>query len=125
MPLCAGSICLIEYPFTDKAVAKLRPVLVAEPLSGTFLALTDGEGSPASQHAVFIPITSKIIPGPYNIVIEQSSPYFQFTGLNKPSTILCWNINTIHKAFIKHEIGCVPVPLMEQVRERLRALLNL
>ena len=120
-----GTICLIEYPFTDKAVAKLRPALVAEPLSGTFLAVTDGEGSPASQHAIFLPISSKIRQGNYNIIVDTNSPYFSATGLKVASTVLCWNINTIHKAFVKRELGQAPEPLMEEIRDKLKSLLGI
>jgi len=124
MPLTAGSICVISFPFTDKAAAKLRPALIVEPLGGFYLALTELE-SGATKYAVFLPITSKPVKGIYNITVDESSPYLAETGLKAPSTILCWNLHTVPKAFIKREIGTAPPELMSQVKERLRALLSL
>jgi mRNA-degrading endonuclease toxin of MazEF toxin-antitoxin module len=125
MPLSPGDICLVEYPFTDKPEAKKRPVFIAEPLEGTLLALTDGEGSPSGSHAVFIPITSRLIHGIYNVPVLDSHPDFKETGLKVSSTVLCWNLHTIHKAMIKHKLGKAPESLRTEVKDRLRALLRL
>lgn len=125
MSIRAGSICLVKYPFTDQAVAKLRPVLVAEVQNPTFLAITDGADSPAGNHLNLLQITSQNTPGLYNIVVDPSKPEFAGTGLVKTSTIMCWNINTIHKVHIERTLGEAPELLMQEVRERLKDLLSL
>ena len=125
MALGPGTICLIEFPFTEQAATgKVRPALVIEPLSGIYLAVSEGDRS-TQQHAIFLPITSKISPGQYNIVVDPTSPGFGSTGLLVPSTILCWKIYTIPKLLMSRTLGIAPEALLADVRNRLRVLLSL
>ena len=100
-----GDICLIPYPFTDKDQAKLRPTLVLQGFGPRFLALTSGEGSHTGDEAVFLPISSRLYQGQYEIVIGEDDPSFPRTGLKRASTIRCWNINTLSTSFIRRKIG--------------------
>lgn len=123
--LTRGDICLIPYPFSDKAAAKLRPTLLLQGFGPLFLALTDGRHSPAGLQAVFLPLTSKIQPGPFTVVIREDHASFFSTGLKVASTILCWNIHTIPKCFIERTIGHLDATLMAEVEDKLRQVLGL
>ena len=125
MDVQPGTICLIKYPFTDQAVAKLRPALVAEADNPIFLALTDSPAGLAGMNVNFIQITSSKDPGLYNIVLDTGDPCLGGTGLVPGSTIRCWNINTIHKGLIERTLGKVSPALLSQVQEKLRARLRL
>jgi len=121
----AGMICLVKYPFTDKASAKLRPALVAGADNPIFLALGGGSSDQAGMNVNFIKITSDEEPGLYNIIVDPARPEYACTGLPKVSTVCCWNINTIHRGLIERELGKAPDDLMEQVKEKLRLRLQL
>jgi mRNA-degrading endonuclease toxin of MazEF toxin-antitoxin module len=120
-----GDICLVPYPFTDQATAKLRPALVAQGFAPFMLALNDGQHSPMGQHVIFIPITSKISQGNFNIILDANTPGFAKTGLKAASTLLCWNVNTIHKDFIQRTIGVLDPEVMLDVDKLLRRILSL
>jgi mRNA interferase MazF len=125
MSISVGDICLVSFPFTDTKNSKLRPALIAEPLSNPFLVMSDVKESPTSLHAVFLPISSTASTGPYNIVIDGGDDGFAATGLKVTSTVLCWKISTIHKGLVKRKLGVVSDTVMSQVRGRLAALLDL
>ena len=125
MEIEAGIICLVEFPFTDQAASKLRPALVAGVDNPLFLAVTDGVCSPAGMNVSFLQITSREDPGVYNVIVDPSLPGNDITGLRKISTIRCWNINTIHRGFIKMAIGRLPEPIMKEVKDKLRERLGL
>ncbi len=120
-----GDIVLIEYPYTDKAAAKLRPALVIQGFGPFFIALTAAGDQALGRNAVFLPITSVIKPGAHNVVVPDSDPAFAQSGLKVSSTILCWNVNTISKAFVSRTIGTLADALMEQVEDAVRRVLGL
>ncbi len=45
-------------------------------------------------------------------------------GLKVASTILCWNLYTIHKAMIKQRLGSAPNEIVDEVKGRLKTLLG-
>lgn len=120
-----GDVCLLEYPFTDRSAAKLRPALILQPFGRLFLELTGAGGSLKGADAIFVQITSKIREGEFNIILKRDNPWFASTGLRADSTIQCWNINTISKALVKRTIGKACPELMTRVDEKVRRVLCL
>ena len=120
-----GDIVLISYPFTNKAAAKLRPALVVQGFGPFAVALTGSSQSGLGRNAVLLPITSNVQAGQYDVTVDQSHPAFAQTGLKVASSILCWNVNTISKAFVQRRIGALSQDLMLEVDERVRRVLGL
>jgi len=125
MPIRPGTICLIDYPFTDKAASKLRPALVTDFDNPIFLAVTDGTSAAALHNINFLQIVGHEDLGNYNIVVDPAKSIYKNTGLKVTSTIRCWNINTIHSGLVVRELGSVPENLMKQVKKKLRLRLGL
>ena len=125
MDLQAGTICLIAFPFTDEAKAKSRPAMIAAVDNPVFMSISGGDGKLAGMNVKFLQITSKKDPGIFNVVVEQGSEDSQGTGLRADSTIRCWNISTIHRGLIKSTLGQASGALLQKVRDKLRARLEL
>ena len=103
-----GIVVLVPFPFTDLSTTKVRPALVLS-------------AKPIKSDVVVAFISSKIGKGEYNVGISPSKA----NGLKVPSVIICSKIATLEKTVILGELGVVEREVMDRVKLKLTAILNL
>ncbi|MFP3984592.1 MAG: type II toxin-antitoxin system PemK/MazF family toxin [Candidatus Bathyarchaeia archaeon] len=101
-----GKIVLIPFPFTDLTTTKLRPALV----------LFEGKQDVV---AAFISSRTPQIPGPTEIIVNETHPEFKLTGLKASSVIRLDKIATISKDLILGEIGEISDKLKKETNIKL------
>jgi mRNA interferase MazF len=108
----AGSIILVNYPFTDLLSSKVRPALSLA---------TYGED------VIILGIFSKVpeLLQPTWIKIDQHDVDFHKTGLKKTSIIKTEKITIIHKSLTIKEIGWLSPVWLTSVRKTLLQTLKL
>ena len=108
----AGSIILVNFPFTDLLSSKVRPALAL---------------AAYGEDVIILGIFSKVpeFLQPTWIKIDQHEGDFHKTGLKKTSIIKTEKITVIHKSLIKKEIGRLYPAWLTSVRETLLKTLKL
>jgi mRNA interferase MazF len=108
----AGSIILVNFPFTDLLSFKVRPALALA---------TYGED------VIILGIFSKVpeLLQPTWIKIEQHEADFHKTGLKKTSIIKTEKITVIHQSLVKMEIGRLSPAWLTLVKKTLLQTLKL
>jgi len=101
-----GKIVLIPFPFTNLTASKFRPALV----------LFEGE-----KDVVVAFISSRVPrePAPTDIIVDESNPEFEQTGLKMASVIKLDKVATISKDLILGEIGEIGVQLRKEVNNKI------
>lgn len=75
--MTSGTICLIQFPFTDGSGAKVRPVLVVSQ-----------DRFNHGEDVLVVPISSRPQPGdPFTVTIPSNSPQFAATKLKQSSAV--------------------------------------
>ena len=108
-------IVLVLFPFDDLSGTKVRPAL----------CLTDPIGS--FNHIVIAFISSQFpaSPLPTDLVLDPVHPSFPSTGLRVKSFLRLHRLTTVTTSLIRRDMGMLDQPLIVQVKERLRRLLEL
>ena len=109
-------IVLVLFPFDDLSGTKVRPAL----------CLTDPIGS--FNHIVIAFISSQFpaSPFPTDLVLDPVHPSFPSTGLRVKSFLRpLHRLTTVTTSLIRRDIGMLDQPLIVQVKQRLRRLLEL
>lgn len=108
----AGSIILVNFPFTDLLSSKVRPALALASFG---------------EDVIILRIFSKVpdFLQPSWIRIDQHEADFQHTGLKKTSIIKTEKITVIHNSLIKKEIGRLSPARLTSIRKTLLQTLQL
>lgn len=108
-------IVLIDFPFTDGTTTKVRPGLV------TAVVLNDV----GNEDVIIIAISSQKTGFLKGVEIKDSHPAFKKSGLKKTSRILPGKIFTCAKSEISKKLGKLDVVIQEELKIKLRSILNL
>ncbi|MEA2054771.1 MAG: type II toxin-antitoxin system PemK/MazF family toxin [Candidatus Thermoplasmatota archaeon] len=107
-----GKFVLIPFPFTDLAIAKLRPALVIH----------------EEKKDVIVAFISSRIPSEISItdvVITAEHHAFKRTGLKVDSVIKLDKVATVLKDLIVGELGEVDETLRKEINEKLRKIFTI
>ena len=108
-----GEIWLVQFPFSDLTITKVRPALVL----ATY-----------RQDVIILGIFSKIPPGTLTahwVVLTDTHPNFNQTGLKKSSVIRGDKIATVHQSVFQMRLGALPQDQVLLVETALRNALNI
>jgi mRNA interferase MazF len=111
-----GDIVLVDYPYSDRTGSKVRPCLVVQ---------SDHNNSRLDD-TILVTITSRTRLAaiePTQLAIDVTTPAGRQSGLLFASAIQCENILTVDSGFVVRRIGSLPVDVMQQVNDCLRAAL--
>lgn len=110
-----GEIYLASFPFGDVPGMKLRPVLL----------LNDPVGPNAEILVAYI---SSVVPSvllPSDILLDPNQPETQTTNLKTTSVLRLHKLATIHGTSVRRYLGKIAATIEDQVKAKLRGLLNL
>jgi mRNA interferase MazF len=116
MSVSRGDIVLVDYPFSDRTGSKVRPALVVQAdnlnsrITDTILASISRSTHRTSATQLFIDI---------------SAPEGGGTGLRQTSMIQCENLLTYDQRLIITKIGRLSAPMLERIKDCLKAALDL
>jgi mRNA interferase MazF len=117
MTVQRGDVVLVQAPFTSRAGAKTRPMLVVQNdrnnarMANTILVLITSNVSRASE--------------PTQVLVDIQSPEARNSGLKQTSVISCENILTVVQSDILRPIGHLSDVLMQRVDVALKESLAL
>lgn len=107
-----GSICLIEFPFTDGTGSKLRPVLIVSHSSYN-----------QGDDIVVAPISSQPSAADrWSVVIRDDAPEFAATKLKRTSAVKWAKPFTASKRLIRRRLGRLEQPLLGRVLASVASL---
>jgi mRNA interferase MazF len=109
-----GEIVIAAFPFTAISGTKRRPCLV--------LAAGDSRGD---FLVAFITSTVDLSRLPSATAVLPAHPGWRQTGLKVPSVVRADKLVTLGDAVISGAIGSLPPDLMEEIRLKLKRLLQL
>jgi mRNA-degrading endonuclease toxin of MazEF toxin-antitoxin module len=69
--------------------------------------------------------TTRTASEPTQLLVDVATPLGQTTGLLHTSAVKCEHLVTLHVSFIQRVIGRLPIPLMHQIDDCLKASLGL
>ncbi len=110
-----GRILLVNYPFTDHAGGKLRPVLVVS--SAQFNS---------GEDIVVVPLSSRVVVNdPFGFAIRSTEPYFPQTQLRMSSTVK-WTKPMVIRAdsVVVKQLGTVPSAVLKEIQGLVRSLFS-
>src|SRR5215207_3438806 len=111
----AGEIYLAMFPFGDAPGMKLRPVL----------ALT---GELGLVPEILVAYVSSVVPAkllPTDVLIDPTRAEHQSASLKVMSILRLHKLATIHTRSLARHLGTLPIALMSEVPQKLKALLQL
>ena len=112
MPFDPGQILLALYPFTDRSIAKIRPVLVV-----SHVQFNRGEDF------VVVPMSSRLDPAdPFGYAISDTEEFFPDTQLRRPSTVKWTKVMTISSAVVQRKLGVVPQSVLSDIQGKIRGI---
>ena len=117
MPVNRGDIVLAELPFSDGSGSKVRPALVVQ--------CDDNNQRLDDVIVAVITKTTKNITEPTQLLIAVTSPTGKQSGLLIDSAISCENLYTVRQDTIICKIGNLPPDAMLQVKDCLKAALEI
>lgn len=101
--LARGDVVLVQFPFTDLSVAKLRPALVVGRVEGDDVILAfmtsrvaDGAAPGSSQRNA---------PNPAECPLGPHQPEFRATGLKRATLVRLNKIATVHRRLVERRLG--------------------
>ena len=110
-----GDIVLFDFPFTDRAGSKLRPVVVVQ--ADQFNQFLDD---------TIVAIITRTRRGiPTEVLIDITTPDGKQAAIRHTSVIDCKNLLTVDRKFIHTQIGSLSPRLVAQLDECLRIALGL
>lgn len=117
MKLRRGDIVLLRAPFTNRAGAKARPMLVVQN--------DENNARMANTILLFITSNTKRASFPTQVLIDPGTPEGELSGLKQPSTVSCENVLTVVQQDILRTIGHLPPSLLRRVDRALKVSLGL
>lgn len=110
-----GTIVLTKFPFTDLSASKRRPAVIVSKVD------------PADPDVIVAFISSAIPahPSAADFVLPDTHSDFGLTGLKKPSVFRMDKLATLDKSIFSGELGNVSPVVFEQLKDKLRAVLDL
>lgn len=118
MKVQRGDVVLLNYPFSDGAGTKVRPVLVVQcdrdnaRLTNTIVAMITRTIHRTGQVDT-------------HFLIDIATTEGKATGLNATSAVNCSNLFTVSDALIRSKIGQLPHSSMIQVETCLKSALGI
>jgi mRNA interferase MazF len=106
-------IWLVNFPFTDRTSAKVRPALVIASYGSDLIIL-----------GVFSKVPIGSLPES-SVLIDSEHPDFSQTGLKKTSIVKTNKIATLHESIFQKRLGKIPSDLLIDVKVSLVKTLNL
>ncbi|MCO6436452.1 MAG: type II toxin-antitoxin system PemK/MazF family toxin [Phycisphaerae bacterium] len=114
IPLDAGQILLVHYPFTDATAAKVRPALVV-----SHADFNRGEDF------VAVPISSRVWENdPFGFPIRNTDPFFPQTKLKFASTVKWSKPMTLSRVVIQSLLGTLPPGQLGAVLRKIQSLFS-
>ena len=112
-----GDVVIVDFPFTDQRVTKVRPALVVQ---------NDADNARRRETVVAL-ITGnlKMDGDPSHLLIDPTTPEGAPSRLHGPSLVSCNNLFTIEQVGVIRVIGTLSGPLMAKVDACLTAALGL
>lgn len=105
-----GDVCLAQFPFTDGAATKLRPVLVVSK-----------EEHNRGSDVVVLPISSRPDPDDkFSVYVD--APHFGKAGLRFPSAIKWSKPATIAKSVLRRHLGELDSGILATVTTQLMSV---
>jgi mRNA interferase MazF len=108
-------VVLIQYPFTDLTVLKLRPAVVISP--------DDFNAGPDVVVAAITTNTASL--SQYDLLIAANHAEFRATGLQAPSAARMTKIFTLHQNLINRTIGAFGPQLQAEAKNKIQAFFGL
>jgi mRNA interferase MazF len=112
-----GKVVLVNFPFTDGFLTKVRPAVIITPDSLL----------PLMKDVLCIFISSsklnQILPSDF--VIDSNNPFFQQSGLRFNSTIRCHKIALIEKSLVNRVLGELDNSLIEAMNGYIKIAMGL
>lgn len=109
-----GTICLVNFPFTDRSGSKVRPVLVIS-----------ADRFNRGEDVVVVPLSSKPNPGdPMSIFIDAGDPAFPLTGLKQPSAVKWAKPTVVAKTVLARRLGRLDDPLLTTTLQNLAGMFD-
>jgi len=110
-----GTIVLTKFPFTDLSASKRRPAVVVSNVD------------PVDPDVIVAFISSAIPPYPSaaDFILPDTHSDFGLTGLKKSSVFKMDKLATLDKSIFSGELGNVTPAIFEQLKDKLRAALDL
>lgn len=118
MNVSRGDVVLVDYPYSDRTGSKVRPCLVVQNdqnnrrLDDTIVVMFSSRTQYSSSE-------------PTQLLITANSRDGQQAGLLFDSAVLCENIATVDRSFVRRRIGTVPDATLRNVDECLKASLGI
>jgi mRNA interferase MazF len=112
-----GDVVIVDFPFTDIRLSKVRPALVVQ---------NDADNA-HRRKAVIALITGNLrMDGdPSHLLIDPATPDGSSSGLHGPSLVSCNNLFTIEQGGIIRTIGSLSAPSMARIDACLKVALEL
>ena len=113
-----GDVLLVDYPYTDRTGSKVRPCIVVQ----------NDRDNLRLDDTIVVLLTSKtrFTPGcPTEMLITANSLAGRQAGLIFDSAVQGHNLLTIDRSFIRRKIGSIPVEVIPDVDNCLKAALGL
>ena len=117
MSVRRGDVVLLYAPFTNRAGAKTRPMLVVQNEANNVRM--------ANTILVFITTNLARAAEPTQVLVDVQSVEGKPSGLQQASVVSCENILTVVQSDIQRTIGHLPDCLMRRVDAALKVSLGL
>lgn len=112
-----GDIVVVDFPYTDVAMAKARPAVVVQ----------NDRDNQRLRKTIIAMITGNLrrTGDPSHVPVNPGTPDGASSGLHAPSLISGNNLFTIEQANILRTIGHLSDPLKQRLHDALKAALEL
>jgi mRNA interferase MazF len=112
-----GDVVLLQAPFTSRAGAKTRPMLVVQ----------NDVNNARMANTILVFITTNLARAsePTQVLVDVQTPEGRSSGLKQNSVVSCENLLTVAQRDILRTIGHLPGTLMQQVDQALKVSLDL
>ena len=117
MSVRRGDVVLLQAPFTSRAGAKARPMLVVQNDSNN--------ARMANTILVFITTNLSRASEPTQVLVDVQTSEGRLSGPKQNSVVSCENLLTVVQRDILRTLGHIPGALMQRVDQALKASLGL
>jgi len=117
MNISRGDVVLVDFPFSAGGAAKVRPALVVQ----------NDRDNQRLTNTIVTMITSRTrraLTEPTQLFIDVSTSEGKHSGLLMNSAVNCANLFTLDKQKILRTLGQLPVELMAQINDCVKASLD-
>jgi len=113
-----GDVVFVDYSHSDRTGSKVRPCVVVQ----------CDRNNARLDDTVVVMISTRTAHArtePTQLFVDIASPGGQQSGLLHNSAVLCENILTIDRSFVRRRIGSFPPDVMRQINDCLKASLDI